>query len=118
MSEQKTSLWEKWKVHTAFVAGALIISSVWGTCSYQPAVSSTEGDSEESTSTVESDVVTDAAVTTSTEQVTTAPVVPVAVAPATETATVTPVVTPTATVTVVAPASTVTVAKPATTTAK
>jgi len=54
MSEQKTSLWEKWKVQFAFVAGALVVSSVWGTCSYAPSLSALEEMVGESTSTSES----------------------------------------------------------------
>jgi hypothetical protein len=44
MSEQKVSLWDKWKVQFAFVAGALVVSSVWGTCSYTPSVPVADGE--------------------------------------------------------------------------
>ena len=36
------NLFQKWKVHFAFVAGALVVSSVWGTCSYKPELPSEE----------------------------------------------------------------------------
>jgi len=36
------NLFQKWKVHFSFVAGALVVSSVWGTCSYKPELPSEE----------------------------------------------------------------------------
>ena len=28
-------LWESWKVQLSFVGGALVVSAVWGTCTYE-----------------------------------------------------------------------------------
>tara|TARA_R110002110_G_scaffold272847_1_gene488286 strand:- start:456 stop:686 length:231 start_codon:yes stop_codon:yes gene_type:complete len=32
-------LWTRWKVQISFVAGALVVSTTMGTCSFEPAVS-------------------------------------------------------------------------------
>ena len=37
MLETIKSLWAKWKVQISIVGGVLILSTVWGTCSYTPA---------------------------------------------------------------------------------
>lgn len=103
MSEQKVSLWDKWKVHVAFIAGALVVSSVWGTCSYTPSVPVTEEKVEESAATTESAVTVPAD----------GEAAPTDAASATAT-TETPVPEATPATTVVSP--TVTVAKPTTTT--
>jgi len=42
----KESLLDRWKVGVSFVAGVLVVSTVWGTCSYEPEFS-TETASEE-----------------------------------------------------------------------
>ena len=37
--EKLKSLWARWKVQISFVAGALVVSTTMGTCSFEPAVS-------------------------------------------------------------------------------
>ena len=37
MIESVKALWAKWKVQISLVGGVLILSTVWGTCSYTPA---------------------------------------------------------------------------------
>ena len=37
MIESLKALWAKWKVQISLVGGVLILSTVWGTCSYAPA---------------------------------------------------------------------------------
>ena len=37
MIEYIKALWAKWKVHISLVGGVLILSTVWGTCSFEPA---------------------------------------------------------------------------------
>ncbi len=37
MIESLKALWAKWKVQISIVGGVLILSTVWGTCSYTPA---------------------------------------------------------------------------------
>jgi hypothetical protein len=76
MSEQKVSLWDKWKVQFAFVAGALVVSSVWGTCSYSPTVAVTDEKAEETLpvgSTEVAPVTKEVSVTTTSETVTGGP---------------------------------------------
>ena len=36
--EKLKSLWARWKVQISFVAGALVVSTTMGTCSFEPAV--------------------------------------------------------------------------------
>lgn len=105
MSEQKVSLWEKWKVQFAFVAGALVVSSVWGTCSYAPSLSALEGKVEEAAPTelegVEVDLLpTEEVTVTTTTEATTVEVSAAATETATEVTTPTTTVTPATTTTV------------------
>lgn len=105
MSEQKVSLWEKWKVQVAFVAGALVVSSVWGSCSYTPSAPEAERveDSATATATTTPEVTTEVvtpAVTDGAAATETAP----AATPADGQTAATPVVTP-VTTTVTAPAA-------------
>ncbi len=37
MLETIKTLWAKWKIQISIVGGVLILSTVWGTCSYAPA---------------------------------------------------------------------------------
>lgn len=96
MSEQNVSLWEKWKVQVAFVAGALVVSSVWGSCSYAPSETVAEEKVQESAAPAET-VATPEETTAptaegSTEAASTGEVIPVPTTEATATtsATVTP----------------------------
>ena len=36
--EKLKSLWARWKVQISFVAGALVVSTTMGTCSFEPTV--------------------------------------------------------------------------------
>ena len=36
MLDKLKDLWSKWKVHVSVVGGILVISSIYGTCSYEP----------------------------------------------------------------------------------
>jgi hypothetical protein len=36
MTEAKESVWQKWKLQFSLAAGVLVVTSVWGTCSYAP----------------------------------------------------------------------------------
>ncbi len=36
MLDKIKDLWSRWKVHVSVVGGVLIITSVYGTCSYEP----------------------------------------------------------------------------------
>lgn len=105
MSEQKVSLWEKWKVQVAFVAGALVISSVWGSCSYTPSAPGTEKVEDSATAAVVTtpEVTTEVATPSVTEGVAATETAPVATLADGQT-TATPVVT-TATTTVATPAA-------------
>jgi len=40
-------LWARWKVHVSVVGGALVLASVWGTCSYEPPAVEEEAVEEE-----------------------------------------------------------------------
>ena len=44
MLETLKTLWAKWKVQLSIVGGVLILSTVWGTCSYTPAQIEEAGD--------------------------------------------------------------------------
>lgn len=105
MSEQKVSLWEKWKVQVAFVAGALVVSSVWGSCSYTPSVPEAEKveDSAPAAAATTPEVATEVATPAVTEGAAATEVTPAETPAAGQTA-ATPVVTPAAT-TVATPAA-------------
>jgi len=52
MLDKLKDLWSKWKVHVSVVGGILVISSIYGTCSYEPpTVSEAEVAPAESTTT-------------------------------------------------------------------
>jgi|ETNvirnome_2_300_1030623.scaffolds.fasta_scaffold115866_1 predicted negative regulator of RcsB-dependent stress response len=54
MIEYLKGVWAKWKVHISLVGGVLILSTVWGTCSFEPAqVEEAEESSEVSEEAVE-----------------------------------------------------------------
>jgi cell wall-associated NlpC family hydrolase len=36
MLEKLKELWDSWKVQMSFVGGALVVSAIWGTCTYEP----------------------------------------------------------------------------------
>jgi hypothetical protein len=36
MLDKLKGLWSQWKVHVSVVGGILILSSIYGTCSYEP----------------------------------------------------------------------------------
>lgn len=36
MTAGKESVWQKWKLQFSLVAGVVVVTSVWGTCSYAP----------------------------------------------------------------------------------
>lgn len=37
MIERLKVLWAKWKIQVSVVGGVLVLSAIWGTCSYTPA---------------------------------------------------------------------------------
>ena len=54
MLQKAKDLWESWKVQLSFVGGALVVSAVWGTCTYEPPevapeVSATTTDNQDGT---------------------------------------------------------------------
>jgi len=54
MLQKAKDLWASWKVQLSFVGGALVVSAVWGTCTYEPPeadleVSATTTDNQDGT---------------------------------------------------------------------
>lgn len=49
--EKLKSLWARWKVQISFVAGALVVSTTMGPCSFEPAVSPATTGTETTTTT-------------------------------------------------------------------
>ena len=76
--EKLKSLWARWKVQISFVAGALVVSTTMGTCSFEPAVTPAATGTETTSTTTtdgiavnETIVVTPSTTTTTTDGSTT-----------------------------------------------
>jgi hypothetical protein len=61
MLDRVKDLWNRWKVHVTVVGGALVVASVYGTCTYEPALPGDEPAEEEvsPTEAVEDNVVSE-----------------------------------------------------------
>tara|TARA_E500000331_G_scaffold356927_1_gene416802 strand:+ start:2024 stop:2305 length:282 start_codon:yes stop_codon:yes gene_type:complete len=53
MLEWLKSTWTRWKVQVSFVGGALVLATVYGTCTYEPAAADEAAEEVSATTTTE-----------------------------------------------------------------